>query len=314
MLSGAGTLTLQTWGFGGGTNAAGMVIPAGGFDPFVGVFNSSGDLIQGTSDVLSSLLRLFGSNYLWLVLVRQDAYTLEVQRGGEQRSFALQLKTRHDSKSLDRILSSLTASLGFCLAGLLLGLAKPEDRLTRLASLTLLAWAAYQLGQSLLSMFLFFPFLGRLVYTSVFLSFPLEFALAYHFYYRFPQSAPRGPLLDRASIPVLSLRQPALFRRQVVTAGHYWGSAFRPRLPAQPRLAGDSEHSSRRLRTDVGAGHGRRHRAQFSTGEGAGSAPADSVDHLWLHCGNHAWGPALDNSATFQSRSSWRVPECSRTV
>jgi hypothetical protein len=41
-------------------------------------------------------------------------------------------------------------------------------------------------------MFPFFPSLGRLVYTSAFLSFQLEFALAYHFYYRFPQSAPRG--------------------------------------------------------------------------------------------------------------------------
>jgi hypothetical protein len=53
-LSGAGTLTLQTWGFGGGTNAAGTAIPSGGFDPFVGVFDSSGNLIQGTSDGLSN--------------------------------------------------------------------------------------------------------------------------------------------------------------------------------------------------------------------------------------------------------------------
>ncbi len=48
-LSVAGTLTIQTWGFGGGTNAAGTEIPSGGFDPFVGVFDSSGNLIQGTS-------------------------------------------------------------------------------------------------------------------------------------------------------------------------------------------------------------------------------------------------------------------------
>jgi hypothetical protein len=54
MLSSAGTLTLQTWSFGGGTNAAGTVIPSGGFDPFAGVFDSSGNLIQGTSDVLTN--------------------------------------------------------------------------------------------------------------------------------------------------------------------------------------------------------------------------------------------------------------------
>jgi hypothetical protein len=53
-LSADGTLTLQTWGFGGGTNADGVAIPAGGFDPFVGVFDSDDDLIQGTSDVLSN--------------------------------------------------------------------------------------------------------------------------------------------------------------------------------------------------------------------------------------------------------------------
>jgi hypothetical protein len=53
-LSSAGTLELQTWGFGGGTDAASAVIPAGGFDAFVGVFNSSGNLIQGTSDILTN--------------------------------------------------------------------------------------------------------------------------------------------------------------------------------------------------------------------------------------------------------------------
>ena len=56
----AGTLGLQTYGFGGGTNAAGNVIPAGGFDPFVGVFAGTGDsavFINGTSDVLTN----FGS-------------------------------------------------------------------------------------------------------------------------------------------------------------------------------------------------------------------------------------------------------------
>jgi hypothetical protein len=53
----AGTLGLQTWGFGGGTNAADEVIPAGGFDPFVGVFSGTGDgavFIDGASDILGS--------------------------------------------------------------------------------------------------------------------------------------------------------------------------------------------------------------------------------------------------------------------
>jgi hypothetical protein len=54
-LASGGTLGLQTYGFGGGTNAASEVIAAGGFDPFVGVFAGTGGtaiFIDGTSDVL----------------------------------------------------------------------------------------------------------------------------------------------------------------------------------------------------------------------------------------------------------------------
>jgi hypothetical protein len=50
----SGTVILQTWGFGGGTNAAGTPIPAGGFDPLVAVFDSTGLLVEGTSDALTN--------------------------------------------------------------------------------------------------------------------------------------------------------------------------------------------------------------------------------------------------------------------
>jgi len=56
-LTSTGDVTLQTYGFGGGTNAAGTLISAGGFDPFVGLFSGTGSsatLINGTSDVLSN--------------------------------------------------------------------------------------------------------------------------------------------------------------------------------------------------------------------------------------------------------------------
>ncbi|MGA2813465.1 MAG: DVUA0089 family protein, partial [Candidatus Acidiferrum sp.] len=36
------TVTVQTWSFGGGVNAAGNTIPAGGFDPFVAIFDGTG--------------------------------------------------------------------------------------------------------------------------------------------------------------------------------------------------------------------------------------------------------------------------------
>lgn len=52
-----GNVTLQTYGFGGGTNAAGTIIAPDGFDPFVGLFSGLGDsavFINGTSDILST--------------------------------------------------------------------------------------------------------------------------------------------------------------------------------------------------------------------------------------------------------------------
>ena len=55
-LSSPGTLTLQTWGFGGGTNAAGHPIAPGGFDPLVAVFTGAAatSLVNGTADDLTN--------------------------------------------------------------------------------------------------------------------------------------------------------------------------------------------------------------------------------------------------------------------
>jgi len=56
-LATGGNVTVQTYGFGGGTNAAGAVIPSGGFDPFVGLFSGTGPtalFLNGDSDVLSN--------------------------------------------------------------------------------------------------------------------------------------------------------------------------------------------------------------------------------------------------------------------
>lgn len=91
-------------------------------------------------------------------------------------------------------LSNIAASLGFYLVGLMLSLLKPEDRLTRRASLTLLAWASYTLYISLEPVGQLFTFWERVILYSINLVYPLQFALSYHFYYRFPASAPRGRL------------------------------------------------------------------------------------------------------------------------
>ncbi len=64
-LSSTATIGLQTWGFGGGTNAAGNVISPGGTDPFLAVFAGTGAgatiLTDGSSNPFGTSLDL--SNY-----------------------------------------------------------------------------------------------------------------------------------------------------------------------------------------------------------------------------------------------------------
>jgi len=58
-LSSTATIGLQTWGFGGGTNAAGNVISPGGTDPFLGVFSGTG---AGATIMIDALSNPFGTS------------------------------------------------------------------------------------------------------------------------------------------------------------------------------------------------------------------------------------------------------------
>ena len=49
-LSAPALVTLTTWTFAGGTNAAGESFPAGGFDPVVSLFDATGTLLQFDDD------------------------------------------------------------------------------------------------------------------------------------------------------------------------------------------------------------------------------------------------------------------------
>ena len=48
--TGGSTVNLRTYSYAGGTNAAGTIIPAGGFDPILSLFDSSDALIQTVDD------------------------------------------------------------------------------------------------------------------------------------------------------------------------------------------------------------------------------------------------------------------------
>jgi hypothetical protein len=49
-LSGTMTVTLRTWSYAGGTNQASMVIPRGGFNPWLSLFDSGGNLLQSVDN------------------------------------------------------------------------------------------------------------------------------------------------------------------------------------------------------------------------------------------------------------------------
>jgi len=73
-----GTITLQTYGFGGGTNAAGAVIPSGGFDPFIGLYDSTGTLIDGQSDLFVDFPSYQGCPPAGTVLVGSNQFCGDV--------------------------------------------------------------------------------------------------------------------------------------------------------------------------------------------------------------------------------------------
>jgi hypothetical protein len=49
-LASGATVTLRTWSYAGGTNQASMVIPRGGFDPWLSLFNSLGNELQSVDN------------------------------------------------------------------------------------------------------------------------------------------------------------------------------------------------------------------------------------------------------------------------
>ena len=49
-LDAAATVAFRTWSYAGGTNAGGMTLPAGGFDPILSIFENDGDLASFLDD------------------------------------------------------------------------------------------------------------------------------------------------------------------------------------------------------------------------------------------------------------------------
>lgn len=80
------TVIIRTWSYAGGTNAAGQVIPRGGFDPYISVFDSAGNLISENDDgtgfvATNPVTGAAFDSYLSLVLT-PGTYTVVLTQSG----------------------------------------------------------------------------------------------------------------------------------------------------------------------------------------------------------------------------------------
>ena len=77
-------VVLETWSYAGGTNAAGTVIPRGGFDPILAVFDSTGALIgqndDGGSFVNADITGAHYDTYLNLTTLAAGDYSVAVMQ------------------------------------------------------------------------------------------------------------------------------------------------------------------------------------------------------------------------------------------
>jgi GAF domain-containing protein len=117
-------------------------------------------------------------------------YVLRVARGGEEYEYRLRASVAVDpAKAIDH-LGFLVISFGFFGLALTVGLLKPAS--ARLPCLAAFAVSLYFLEASLRPSLWFSTGPVYLGYVAIAASQPLHFALVYHFFYRFPDGAPKG--------------------------------------------------------------------------------------------------------------------------
>lgn len=79
------SVSLRSWSYAGGTNAAGAVIASGGFDPILGLFDSAGALVREQDDAGCSLVAADSvTGYCWdtfyTTTLAAGTYTASIQQ------------------------------------------------------------------------------------------------------------------------------------------------------------------------------------------------------------------------------------------
>ncbi|MBI4749522.1 MAG: protein kinase [Acidobacteria bacterium] len=119
-------------------------------------------------------------------------YCLTVARQSAVLDVQLEARLIQDFRNFIGIPCYLLVSLAFYSVGMLIGLSKPEDRVARLASMASLTMAAIPYFRVLEPLSVFFQPLELGMYYLTASVYPVNFVIAFHFYYSFPQGAPKS--------------------------------------------------------------------------------------------------------------------------
>lgn len=123
--------------------------------------------------------------------LENESYTMRVDRHGRVFDFALAMPLNVSYTNLLKLLPPLPTSIAFVIVGLLVGAVKPEERYAQLASLALLMGGITTLEDLLRPISYLFHSGARTIFYLTGSFFPLQFILAFHFFYRFPPESPQ---------------------------------------------------------------------------------------------------------------------------
>ena len=121
-------------------------------------------------------------------------YSVLVIRDSVEYRYTLSLPLKKNSKRLVEILALFVVSLVFSVVGIVVGLFKPDQRLTRIATAALIGVGLNRLGLSLSLMASSLHDSGKILYVLVWLFHPIQLAVAYDFFLGFPPGLSKSKL------------------------------------------------------------------------------------------------------------------------
>ncbi|HKA18464.1 MAG TPA: PDZ domain-containing protein [Blastocatellia bacterium] len=153
-----------------------------------------GDRILSIND--ETLVSRVAPLYVLRTIAVESDYTIRVQRSGDEVILKLSLPPlAHDSSYLGPLLSRLLVSAVFLILAMLIGLVRPGERIAQLACIGSISGAMIEVESALKPMVAFFHGPENVIYALLSAIFTtMSWAIAYHFFYRFPPGVPKGRL------------------------------------------------------------------------------------------------------------------------